>query len=772
MKKKLVIISAAAVLALGGLATIAGAIGSGNMSITKAATAHTEHDHSAMVEKAFQAPTTSAEGYKPFYLCNECCASDFRTSRYSVADKDENLADVVIPALTAATTADIASGDGISAINTQKFKYVDQGANKGEASSDKVESTPLFVKDSGKTAIYFSRSGMAATPNNPTGNDGCSEFRFTVPTEAAKSKSVSFSYKYMNWGTGSWAGSTSVSEPAGWTALIQFKDSGSYIGHDVSAKLTNDGEWHTLKLDYSGGTTASLTDFIFKFTDLRGYIMVSGLTYEATKDVTLKNVNADGTDGTANVLVGSLPDSPTMDGKTFLGWYDESGNKVESVTSSTATLVAHWTSAYYDESNATAIDLLTKTASDFTAMDGVEKTYSLRAGADRDGDLSNNRYSSDAIGLIPNGSGNDYTCAVTFPAIDFSKTAGAHFTFGFMSGVWATKLGDVDNDVLLNGNSLGVSNGNSGSTNYDVSISGKTVTVYNAALLKTATFELDDDTYTGKKGMTLKVIQAYGAWLLISSKFVSMNCDYLSLLPSAEAALPETPVAGYTTQLKKYNDLRSLMTEYEKTAYPVSTKMQAWIDASTAKKVLEFTDKGASVLAGITGTGASAVSQGSRYTAQENCLDFLVNNNDHTFTTMTLPTFDFSSYAKTTFSFGIGGGVDASNRKAVLWLGGVTTPEGYSGSGWVDALSASPNVCLGHTATGEGTGADGNFDTEFTSITVTEGKITFSSAKSDFLSKTYDLDAAINNGTKGLTITFGFCSWNDVVVTPFYASQI
>ena len=767
MKKKLMIISAAAVLALGGLATIAGAIGSGHMSITKAATAHADHDHSAMVEKAFQAPTTSAEGYKPFYLCSECCASDFRASRYSVADKDENLADVVIPALTAATTADIASGDGISAINTKKFKYVDQGANKGEASSDKVESTPLFVKDSGKTAIYFSRSGMAATPNNPTGNDGCSEFRFTVPTEAAKSKSVSFSYKYMNWGTGSWAGGTSASEPAGWTALIQFKDSGSYIGHDVSAKLTNDGEWHTLKLDYSGGTTASLTDFIFKFTDLRGYIMVSGLTYEATKDVTLKNVNADGTDGTANVLVGSLPDSPTMDGKTFLGWYDESGNKVESVTASTTTLVARWTCTYYDDSNSKILTFSDK-QSDYTTPEGVDAAYTVQT----DDQVKNNSYLTevpDGLRGFASSSDEAETNGIGLPAFDFSKVSGVRFVFGFHAGVWVN--GDLNaKGAYLNGKYVGPNTNGHRYQNFVVDIKGKAVTVLNQDTSTTYEITLSEDIYTGKKGLEITVDRNWGAYLFISP-YMSYDCDYLSVMSSIEAALPDTPAAGYTDQINKVKTLSGYMTAYEK-ANLLTPKMQNWIKAYTATKVLAFDDHGDSVYANLTGNSSFSAatyvnkydSNGWKDESRTDSLQFQILGLDCTYFTLTLPAFNFSSYSKVSFTMELGGG--NGDKTVKYWLGAIPdTANTATASPTADLMSASNYIGIAPTGTAW------NWDTGGTTVTISDGKITFSGLSNSAEGKTFNLDDSINNGTTGLSITVGWGSWNSFAISPFYASQ-
>ena len=486
--------------------------------------------------------------------------------------------------------------------------------------------------------------------------------------------------------------------------------------------------------------------------------------------VILENINEAGESTTEKVGENKLPKTvPSIEGKTFVGWYDTDGNKVTSITED-VTLVARWTASYYDDNNAKVLTFR-NVQSDYTTPDGVDAAYAVRSDAERENDVGGGTYPGTpegSQGFNP-GSNSNASLGLGLPAFDFSKVSGVRFTFGFHAGVWS--------GVSLNDNALGNDAcGEPGYTeykfkNFEVTITGKSVSVYNNYTKATITFELDDDTYAGRKGLEIKTGKSHGAWLFLTP-FVTFDCDYLSLAASIEDALPEAPASGYADQIKRYSDLRSLMTEYEKAANPVSEKMQAWIGAATPKKVLEFADKGASVLEGLTGTGASAVSQGSRYSAQENCLDLCVGDNDATYTTLTLPAFDFSSYAKTAFSLGIGGGVDGSNRKAVLWLGGVTTPEGYSGSGWDNALSTSPNVCLGHTAKGEGTGEEGNFDTEFVSVTVAGGKITFSSPKSEFASKTYDLDADVNSGAKGLALTLGFFSWNDVVITPFYASKI
>ena len=277
--------------------------GGGSLKLATESNPHAKHGTSDTDggENAFWAPGTYKEsedaeafstGFKPYWRCNECCkGSGPNGARYSLTDRKKSLtySEIVIPALTKAETSDISSGDEIANVNTGKFKYVDQGVNgvKGQEGT----STPWFVKDSNKTAVYFSASGKTGAATNPTSNDGCAEFRFS--TDAKRIKSVSFDYCYQNWGTGTWAGDVTESEPStGWKSLVQFQttkgETKNYYG--VPDKLENDGDWHTIKIAYDNttywgsSTFDNFTGFVFKFADLRGYIMVSNLSYELDPD--------------------------------------------------------------------------------------------------------------------------------------------------------------------------------------------------------------------------------------------------------------------------------------------------------------------------------------------------------------------------------------------------------------------------------------------------------------------------------------------------------
>ncbi len=309
MKKKLLIISVSGMLALGGLATIGAAAGArGSLSLTKATSTHADHGTTNGVERAFYAPGIAVDengnvtgtGTKPYWRCDACCSGTGPdAARYSLDDKTTplSLEDVVIPALTKTDSSAVSSGDQIANVNSEKFRYVDQGV-LGVSGKDGA-STPWYVQDEGKTAVYFSASGM--TEKNPN----CSEFRFTVPEEYKKDcVSVTFSYKYENWGDGTVNGN-SMSEPSAFSAMVQFKDVTSaeiegvtdgysdYKGLNISDKLENHaGEWQSITLNYADSTgindrTTNFTDFTMKFADLRGYIMISGLSYKVDDSITI-----------------------------------------------------------------------------------------------------------------------------------------------------------------------------------------------------------------------------------------------------------------------------------------------------------------------------------------------------------------------------------------------------------------------------------------------------------------------------------------------------
>ncbi len=567
--KKMVLVAVAGVSLALGVAAL-GAVTSGTLTLPTEAVDH-EASHT-LVEKAFQAPKVGEEGYRPYWRCNECCAADVSSARYGFESKEKvSLEDVVIPALVGAETSEIADGDLIANVGVEKFKYVDQGVNGVDGKEG--TSTPLFVKDSGKTAIYFSASGKTGEATNPVDNTGCAEFRFSVPSESKASKSVTFSYCYQNWGKGGWAGSSSPSEPEGWTALCQFKD-GAYYGLDLSSKLENDGQWHTVTLNYADSSATSeassnLTDFIFKFADLRGYIMISGLSFETVKEVTLNNVNSDGSDKTEIVSLGSLPTTPTMTGKIFLGWYDESGNKVDAVTSSTGTLTAKWgvpseESTYTVSSVAKTLNTDSVACADATAI--IEKDDGVELQLQKDGVTS---------------------FTITLPAFDYN--AAGRVDFILENNYGADPWGGIK---AGNGNFL-YSYIKAAQAHAYVIADGTNAYFYIEGMLLTS---YGSDVASGTSGLSFTFErQSFNTYQsLIITDFKQYALDYMGWLSASVNALPDevnednkdAAVTAYKEYANALAEAEANMTAYEKANYSAPSKI-ATVKTALAEETTE-----------------------------------------------------------------------------------------------------------------------------------------------------------------------------------------
>lgn len=287
--KKIVALISAGVL-------VAGALTGVILSNTATPLSLTNAEGHTYVEKAYEHPSVGSAGLKAYYMDSTTCATEGPdSSRYEYKDykKDPqvlthiSMANLTIPALT---TAEAPSGDLITAINPAKYKYVDQGVNG--VGGVEGTSTPFYVSDGGHTSLFLSRSGKTGDPLAATDNTDCSEFRFTADKTVAAS--ITFSYRYLDYGTGYWNTDPSTSDPGqikNAHFMIQMKDSGKYFGQAVT--LINDDAWHTITVTYAAApyhwvsgavstdaatSTTSLTDIIFKFVDLRGHIFVSGLS--------------------------------------------------------------------------------------------------------------------------------------------------------------------------------------------------------------------------------------------------------------------------------------------------------------------------------------------------------------------------------------------------------------------------------------------------------------------------------------------------------------
>lgn len=765
MKKKTKILALCGVCAaMGiGLAGVAGStIGFGGVQIAAA-----KHDPShALTEKAYTAPTTEGEGYKPYWHCAECCKVSANEARYDYANRNTNVAlgDLVMPKLTAATKEDVAEGDQITTVNTQKFKYVDQGVEGPEATSDKKESTPVYVKDGDKTALFFSRSGKTGAAYNATNNDFCSEFRFSPTTYKAIS-SVTFSYRYLDYGTGVWAGGSGTAEPAGWHSMIQFKDT-NYYGKEF--KFINDDAWHTVTIAYntyeSAGNkdfTDNFSDIIFKFVDMRGHFYISGLSFDTPVSVTLKNVNVDGSEGTAKVLKGQLPATPAMEGKTFAGWYDEEGNKAESVNATT-TLIARWKKEIQGYTGDNLYTFNIDNDGLYGTPDGVEQKLSARGSGNLPSDIKAGYYTYEKgyqdgsfVGMQnPNSFAG--SVGITLPAYDFSKSEPLTFNAGFSVGHDGDDAGK-NSPLLIDGNDVGYDCDTS--VAYTIKISGQNVSVFNKRTNQTYTFTLSDDVYYGRKGLSM-TSKNVPYRFFICTPFKSLLLDYVEEAKTIEATLPDTPAKGdtYLASVKKYQSLRAAFNDFENTAFPISEKMNAWIQAAVPSTVLKFENHGSDLE--VEGTAAALINKNAYQGAHDGGMtieDAIVYRTEGDVSPtdlralVTLPAFNFSNYGTITFTMGFGGMVVGNRRGARVYLGG----------------NEDANLVGTSLAPHENTGYD---DIEEFKVTIKGNQ---ASCYNGNETKTVTLSDDVINGTAGLKIGWGgVCEWSWFVISPFSGSII
>lgn len=762
MKKKTTVLALAGLAAcLGvGVAAVAGAsLNIGGLNIIAA---NHESTHT-LKEKAYEAPGIGKEGFKPYWLCAECCSSSVLDARYDFEDRTQNVTidDITIPALTGATSEEVKEGDLISSINTKKFKYVDQGINGVDGVEG--ESTPVYIKDSDKTALFFSRSGKTGDAYDAKDNTNCSEFRFSLPSEYSKIKSFSFSYRVLDYGEGVWAGGVGESEPEAWRSMIQLKDSSGY--HGYAFNFNSNDKWNKATFNIAdwniGDVTTNLTDIIIKFVDLRGHIMISDLNVEQALTVTLKNVNADGTTSTASVFEGQLPEAPTMEGKKFAGWYDEEGNKVTGVDKTVTTLVAKWSVDYYTDYNPTRG--WTNEAADYGKVEGCEGYWTTR-GNDRDPDIAGGRYPGDAgsEGFYPSLPSNETaTIGLVLTPYDFSKTNAARFTIGFSD--------KVDNGLYVNGVNCGALSAKN-FYNYEIEVSGKTGTVTNAEENKSYSFELTDEMYNGTKGIEIKTTGVPYRWMLVT-KIVSIDCDYVETCKSIESELSDTLVTDGIEKASIYKALRTYFSAYENESYPLSEKMNNWV-SNLPERVLKSEDSE---------EGRQLARSGNIYFSKSH-YDFIfskigssfanplpcpldpesyiaqVHSLSDSYGCFTLPNINFSKYTRVEFAMGFGGhdgggvplyalGLLSIDKVSIADLpsdsryigSGISSKSGIVSNGWNNATDVK--------------------------VTVADGKISFVGSVSG-ISKTMDLDPNIYNGNSGLSFTVTGVSYEYFAVSP------
>ncbi len=477
-------------------------------------------------------------------------------------------------------------------------------------------------------------------------------------------------------------------------------------------------------------------------------------------DVTLKNINEKGESATEKVGAKKLPKTtPSVEGKKFVGWFDEEGNQVTSVIED-MTLIAHY-SVEHEYSYNTVLKKFTTDDSDYTQPEGTTWKYKTRPG-DRENDIKLGYYPAGIDGtqcfLYPDDATGNVVAGLGLPAYDFSTSPTVRFNFGFS---------DTANTVTLNGVSVGDDTKVQRFTNYTVTVRGKQMSVYNKASDATTDITLTDDVYYGRKGLEITAKGIGWRWLMVTP-FVSLDVDYVAGSETIEDSLPEDPVIGYQDQIDAYQGLRQFYSEAEDTLFPVSEKMKAWIDAYKVYTLSDYTDNAGVTVTGNLSADADTYQNAvdSSKAAMYNCptftgdsKSFIANCLDLTssFASLTFPAVDFSAYKTVYFTFGMAGNIGRYEDRH-FFLGDAPSS--------MDKASEAENY-IGKAATP----AQGSWDTASDiTATISNGTITFNGTSIE--NKTFALSDSIYKGEEGLKLSFGNLCWEYFVASPFYGYKI
>ncbi len=475
-------------------------------------------------------------------------------------------------------------------------------------------------------------------------------------------------------------------------------------------------------------------------------------------EVTLKNIDEAGGSTSEKVGANKAPKTtPSIEGKTFLGWFDEDGSKVTSVTKD-LTLYAHY-SVEHEYSGNAVLKKFTTDAQDYTKPEGVDWLYATRAG-DREADIKNGYYPAGEDGtqcfLYPSTMAE--VAGLGLPAYDFSTSPTVRFHFGFS---------DTAKEVKLNGTSLGDDSGVCRYTNYSVTIRGKEASVYSKATGITTSITLSDDVYYGRKGLEIQATEVAQRWLMVTP-FINLEIDYISDALAIESSLPEEPIIGYQSQIDAYKELRELYSEGEETLFPISEKMQSWIDGYTVYTLTDYTNNAGVAATGDIDASSSAYQEatsesGSRWGGAPvfdgDSRSFIAKANSLTssFASITFPKVDFSAYKTVSFSFGMAGNIGSyADRYFLLGDAPSTIEEAPEASNFI-GIAVLPSAGAWTTAN-DITG------------TISNGKITFKGT--NISEKTFTLSEAIYKGEEGLKLSFGNLCYEYLVVSPFLGYKV
>ena len=496
--------------------------------------------------------------------------------------------------------------------------------------------------------------------------------------------------------------------------------------------------------------------------------------YKGAYNLVLKNVNEDGTDRTTKVAAGKFPADPTLANKTFIGWYDLEGNPVEKILDD-ATLVARYTKEYRDLGNESLMEF-SENRDDYEAVDDAHKLPQVRSASDKAADIKNGAY-PDVKGqgvFFPwewwKETGGDWysgPLGLKLPKFDFSKSGNVFFNFGITAS---------NNNFFVEGVDCGSSQG--GVSNYQATVKGKKLTIHNVAESKDYEIALKDAVYNGEEGISI-TNEGFRYLYMTVTPIKALDCDYIAKAEALEDALPDAPVseAAAFEKVKEYQAFRALFSEEEASIYPVSEKMQGWINALPHAVVL-FEDHGKAVQATMVGEAGQIIESGAGWTnantqnslgsntpfdLDPNSLVFEIMDMRNSYVTFTLPAIDTTQYSKVVFTMGFGG--NGGGRRQDFAYGGIDESKVTHANGEID-ITKVDNYIGGARPTA--TNAWSGYADDIV-VTMSEDAVTFNAKSGDstIKNKSFTMDEDVKTGKKGITLSLAHIGWEFFVISPF-----
>lgn len=556
------------------------------------------------------------------------------------------------------------------------------------------------------------------------------------------------------------------------TPEVEFTEKGNPASYALTYTSSNEeiAKWENGKIVAKKNGQATLKIACEEFAMS---LEIDVTVYKGAYNLILKNVNENGSDTTTKVAAGKFPANPTLTGQKFIGWYDLDGNKVERILDDT-TLIARYTKEYRDYDNESLMEF-SENLDDYEAVDDESyKKPQVRSGSDKASDIGSGTY-PDVKGqgvFFPwewwKDGGGWYSGAIGFklPKFDFSTSGKVFFDFGLTASI---------NNFFVEGVDCGTSEG--GVSNYQATVDGKTLTIHNVWENKDYTITLKDAVYSGQEGLSITNAGIVYRFMTITP-FKVLDCDYMAKAEALENSLPDTPTneASAFAKVKEYQAYRALYTEQEAAIYPMSQKMERWINAMP-HTIVTFKDHGASVAATETGdvgklqcdeaawelaNKKGSIGDSDPFDRDPDSLVGVVGDLLNSYVTFTLPAVDLTQYSKVTFTMGFGGNGGTSHGTDFAYG---TVPTDTKG----DLTGLDNYIGQGRQTTDTGWNLSDDIE-----VTMTKDNITFNAKyqgdsrnQHPISNKVFATSEEIRTGQKGLTLTMANVAKEFFVISPF-----